>query len=84
VFAYELLGREAEVDAATREFAREYEAAWELYAARDFAAAARDFGALARRRPEDRATALMLAACGRLAADSPAPDWTPVTELTVK
>ena len=84
VIAHELLGRSAEVDAETLAYARAYEAAWDLYAARDFAAAARDFDALTGRRPRDTAAAVFLSACQRLAAQSPDVDWEPITELTAK
>lgn len=84
VYAYELLGRSDEVDADTLAFVQDYEIAWESYAARDFSAAERQFAALARRRPADGATAVLLATCRKLAAQSPRHDWSPVTELTVK
>ena len=84
VLAHELLGRSGEVDAQTLAYARDYEAAWDLYAARDFGSAARDFGALSQRRPHDVAASVLLAACQRLARESPGADWAPITELNVK
>jgi len=84
VIVHELLGRSGEVDAETLAYARDYEEVWDLYAARDFTAAARDFEALLRRRPQDAAAAVLLAACQRLAPDSPGVDWIAVTELSAK
>jgi adenylate cyclase len=84
VFAYELVGRTGDVDAATLEYIRDYEAAWDLYAARDFESASRAFAALPQRHPHDKAASVLLATCRELAAQVPRHDWAPVTELTVK
>jgi hypothetical protein len=59
------------VDAQTLDYARDYEAAWDLYAARDFAAAAREFGALVQRRPQDMAATVLLACLPAASPRSP-------------
>ena len=84
VFTHELLGRAGEVDAGTMAFVREYEAAWDVYAAGEFAAAAGHFAALGKKRPDDKATQVLLATCLHLAAQEPLENWTPITEISVK
>lgn len=83
VVVHELLGRAGEVDAETLAYTKDYEAAWDLYAGRNFAAAAQSFTALARRRPDD-ATVVLFANCEMLAAHDPGPGWVPITELSTK
>ena len=84
VVAHELLGRVGEVPPAVLSFARDYEAAWDVYARGEFEFGADSFAELAVRRPEDAATALMLEQCQRLRERPREGGWEPVTQVPTK
>lgn len=80
VFLYEILGTPETTPDAVRKAARAYEAAWDAYAARDFAGALSRLDALS---PDGTVTRLA-ALCRRLLDEPPGEDWDAVTQMTRK
>lgn len=81
---YEPLDLAGTVDEATREFARNYERAWEMYRARRFADAADVLRRLQAQHGDEVSVMRLLNICERYLRNPPASDWDGVARMTEK
>jgi len=81
---YEPLGERGQTDAATLEWMREYEAAWEAMRQRRFAEAERMFARLLEARPDDGPARVMRERCQGFIDAPPPDDWDGAFQLSSK
>jgi adenylate cyclase len=81
---FELLGNEADVSDAQREFSAAYEAALEAYTAQNFREAVTALVSLGEQRPDDLSVQRLVELARQLAAHAPGPTWDGVSEFAVK
>ncbi len=84
VRVHELVATAKDVTAEQRAFLDRFNAAWNHYAAKNFAVAFADFAKCADLRPGDRTTEIYRERCKRLLGEPPGKDWVPALEMSDK
>ncbi len=84
VRVHELVATAKDVTPEQRAFIDRFNAAWNHYAARNFAVALTDFSKCAELQPGDHTTELYRERCHALLSAPPGDDWSPALEMTDK